>query len=83
MRPNNSVYATADAPSAAKLKSRFALDCFKRNQMNRLIAPMVRHAAADEDQSNVSMLKTVSISQLITYQKYAKIIMDKISYKFK
>ena len=59
MRPINSVYATADAPSAAKLNNKFAFDCFKRNHMNRLITPIVKHAAAAVDQRIVIILKTV------------------------
>jgi hypothetical protein len=69
VRPINSVYATVDAPNAAKLKSRFALDCFKRNQINRLIIPIVKHAAAAADQRIVTKLKNLPKNVNSYYQK--------------
>ena len=47
------------APNAAILKSRLALDCFNRNQINRFIKPMVKQAEAAADQRIVNILKTV------------------------
>jgi len=57
--PNNSVIAATAAPSAAILNSKFALDCFKRNQINRFISPIVKQAAAAVDQRIVRILNLI------------------------